>query len=88
MCFTDSWYAFLRVWIVSQLLLYFLIVFLQYGPIAQIDLKIPPRPPGYAFVEVSSKLAAFILLSNYLFIFCEGDIIVFRFYLLLTSNFS
>ena len=26
---------------------------LQYGPIAHIDLKIPPRPPGYAFVEVS-----------------------------------
>ncbi|KAI7995642.1 Serine/arginine-rich-splicing factor SR34 [Camellia lanceoleosa] len=24
---------------------------LQYGPIAHIDLKIPPRPPGYAFVE-------------------------------------
>ncbi|KAE9444712.1 hypothetical protein C3L33_23390, partial [Rhododendron williamsianum] len=23
----------------------------QYGPIAHIDLKIPPRPPGYAFVE-------------------------------------
>lgn len=28
---------------------------LQYGPIAHIDLKIPPRPPGYAFVEVSLK---------------------------------
>lgn len=26
--------------------------FLQYGPIVDIDLKIPPRPPGYAFVEV------------------------------------
>lgn len=25
---------------------------LQYGAIAHIDLKIPPRPPGYAFVEV------------------------------------
>lgn len=25
---------------------------LQYGRIAHIDLKIPPRPPGYAFVEV------------------------------------
>lgn len=25
---------------------------LQYGPIVDIDLKIPPRPPGYAFVEV------------------------------------
>lgn len=24
----------------------------QYGPIVDIDLKIPPRPPGYAFVEV------------------------------------
>ncbi|KAL4352822.1 hypothetical protein GQ457_06G029970 [Hibiscus cannabinus] len=26
-------------------------LFYKYGPIAQIDLKIPPRPPGYAFVE-------------------------------------
>nr|BAH57183.1 AT4G02430 [Arabidopsis thaliana] len=25
--------------------------FLKYGPVVQIDLKIPPRPPGYAFVE-------------------------------------
>jgi len=25
---------------------------LKYGPVVQIDLKIPPRPPGYAFVEV------------------------------------
>lgn len=24
----------------------------QYGRILDIDLKIPPRPPGYAFVEV------------------------------------
>ncbi|GFZ13733.1 similar to SERINE-ARGININE PROTEIN 30 [Actinidia rufa] len=23
----------------------------EYGPVAHIDLKIPPRPPGYAFVE-------------------------------------
>ncbi|KAM0065395.1 putative RNA recognition motif domain, nucleotide-binding alpha-beta plait domain superfamily [Helianthus debilis subsp. tardiflorus] len=23
----------------------------RYGPIARIDLKVPPRPPGYAFVE-------------------------------------
>lgn len=28
---------------------------MQYGPIAHIDLKIPPRPPGYAFLEVSLK---------------------------------
>ncbi|KAK9281194.1 hypothetical protein L1049_004089 [Liquidambar formosana] len=26
-------------------------IFYKYGPIAHIDLKIPPRPPGYAFVE-------------------------------------
>ncbi|ESR57558.1 serine/arginine-rich-splicing factor SR34 [Citrus sinensis] len=26
-------------------------LFYKYGPIAHIDLKIPPRPPGYAFVE-------------------------------------
>ncbi|XP_061376235.1 serine/arginine-rich splicing factor SR30-like [Gastrolobium bilobum] len=24
---------------------------MKYGPIIDIDLKIPPRPPGYAFVE-------------------------------------
>ncbi|WRX22794.1 RNA recognition motif domain - like 10 [Theobroma cacao] len=27
-------------------------LFYKYGPIVDIDLKIPPRPPGYAFVEV------------------------------------
>uniref|UniRef100_A0A7N0T7G5 RRM domain-containing protein n=1 Tax=Kalanchoe fedtschenkoi TaxID=63787 RepID=A0A7N0T7G5_KALFE len=26
-------------------------IFYKYGPIAHIDLKVPPRPPGYAFVE-------------------------------------
>ncbi|KAG6383846.1 hypothetical protein SASPL_156383 [Salvia splendens] len=26
-------------------------IFYKYGPIVHIDLKIPPRPPGYAFVE-------------------------------------
>ncbi|XP_019419543.1 PREDICTED: serine/arginine-rich splicing factor SR34B-like isoform X1 [Lupinus angustifolius] len=26
-------------------------LFIKYGHIAQIDLKVPPRPPGYAFVE-------------------------------------
>ena len=26
-------------------------LFVKYGPIVQIDLKVPPRPPGYAFVE-------------------------------------
>lgn len=26
-------------------------LFYKYGPIAHIDLKIPPRPPGYAFLE-------------------------------------
>ena len=25
---------------------------LQYGPIVDIDMKQPPRPPGYCFVEV------------------------------------
>ena len=29
----------------------------QYGRIAHIDLKVPPRPPGYAFVEVCPELA-------------------------------
>ncbi|XP_024032483.1 serine/arginine-rich splicing factor SR30-like, partial [Morus notabilis] len=27
------------------------IFIMQYGPIVDIDLKVPPRPPGYAFVE-------------------------------------
>ncbi|XP_051123805.1 serine/arginine-rich splicing factor SR30 isoform X1 [Andrographis paniculata] len=26
-------------------------LFYKYGPIVEIDLKIPPRPPGYAFIE-------------------------------------
>ncbi|XP_015570455.2 serine/arginine-rich splicing factor SR30 isoform X1 [Ricinus communis] len=26
-------------------------LFYKYGPIVEVDLKIPPRPPGYAFVE-------------------------------------
>ncbi|KAI3968864.1 hypothetical protein MKX01_029014, partial [Papaver californicum] len=26
-------------------------LFYKYGPIVEIDLKVPPRPPGYAFVE-------------------------------------
>ncbi|XWS52286.1 hypothetical protein CRYUN_Cryun11dG0055100 [Craigia yunnanensis] len=26
-------------------------LFYKYGPITHIDLKVPPRPPGYAFVE-------------------------------------
>lgn len=26
-------------------------LFYKYGPIVDIDLKIPPRPPGYAFIE-------------------------------------
>ncbi|PON34482.1 Splicing factor-like protein [Parasponia andersonii] len=26
-------------------------LFIKYGPIVDIDLKVPPRPPGYAFVE-------------------------------------
>lgn len=31
-------------------------ILMQYGRILDIDLKIPPRPPGYAFVEVSVLL--------------------------------
>ncbi|KAJ6928679.1 hypothetical protein NC652_012724 [Populus alba x Populus x berolinensis] len=27
-------------------------LFYKYGPIVDIDLKIPPRPPGYAFIEL------------------------------------
>lgn len=49
-------------------LISFLSLALQYGPIAHIDLKIPPRPPGYAFVEVSAEncLVLFILIVSIL----------------------
>ncbi|XP_057792260.1 serine/arginine-rich splicing factor SR30 [Salvia miltiorrhiza] len=30
-------------------------IFYKYGPIVDIDLKMPPRPPGYAFVEFGSS---------------------------------
>ncbi|KAK9673142.1 hypothetical protein RND81_12G149300 [Saponaria officinalis] len=30
-------------------------LFYKYGPIVEIDLKIPPRPPGYAFVEFEDE---------------------------------
>ncbi|CAJ1976112.1 unnamed protein product [Sphenostylis stenocarpa] len=33
-------------------------LFYKYGPIVDIDLKIPPRPPGYAFVEFEDALDA------------------------------
>ncbi|KAJ6928680.1 serine/arginine-rich splicing factor SR30-like isoform X1 [Populus alba x Populus x berolinensis] len=33
-------------------LMHFIDQFDRYGPIVDIDLKIPPRPPGYAFIEL------------------------------------
>lgn len=30
-------------------------LFYKYGPIVDIDLKIPPRPPGYAFVKFENR---------------------------------
>lgn len=40
----------------------------QYGRIAHIDLKVPPRPPGYAFVEVCPELAKlFVSFFNFLY---------------------
>ncbi|KMT14229.1 hypothetical protein BVRB_4g075880 [Beta vulgaris subsp. vulgaris] len=30
-------------------------IFYKYGPIVDIDLKVPPRPPGYAFVEFEDE---------------------------------
>lgn len=38
---------------------------LQYGRIAHIDLKVPPRPPGYAFVEVCPELSEFFMCILY-----------------------
>lgn len=37
---------------------------MQYGPIVDIDLKLPPRPPGYAFIEVSSNRTNFWYLQS------------------------
>lgn len=47
--------------LVFNILLWFF--FLQYGPIVDIDLKMPPRPPGYAFVEVSTLLSQQTLIN-------------------------
>lgn len=52
----------------SQLLL------VQYGHIVEIDLKIPPRPPGYAFVEVRLLFSAHIWF-NYVVKFVFGKIL-------------
>lgn len=43
---------------------FFIFCLLQYGPIVDIDLKIPPRPPGYAFVEVSSDIGTSMKLAQ------------------------
>ena len=37
---------------------------MQYGPIVDIDLKLPPRPPGYAFIEASSNCTNFLIFIN------------------------
>jgi hypothetical protein len=37
----------------------------QYGRIAHIDLKVPPRPPGYAFVEVSLEQFFFLFFFGF-----------------------
>lgn len=70
----------LRVWFWKDLLCfvlnfalalwsyYFFPFWSQYGPIAHIDLKIPPRPPGYAFVEVSLKMLTFHSFSFFFFL--------------------
>ncbi|KAG5567732.1 hypothetical protein RHGRI_003055 [Rhododendron griersonianum] len=41
-------------------------LFYKYGPIAHIDLKIPPRPPGYAFVEVSFSCFDCSFIGNFM----------------------
>ncbi|KAB1199992.1 Pre-mRNA-splicing factor SF2 [Morella rubra] len=38
-------------------------LFYKYGPIVDIDLKLPPRPPGYAFVEVRLNCTDFLYLE-------------------------
>lgn len=38
---------------ISNALCYYFKV--QYGRIVDIDLKLPPRPPGYCFIEVSNE---------------------------------
>ena len=46
---------------------------LQYGRIAHIDLKVPPRPPGYAFVEVGLDLLKFVWFLCFYLVFFIVD---------------
>lgn len=51
---------------------------LQYGHIVHVDLKMPPRPPGYAFVEVSIDLPLAISSSLEVFFWFEYFVTVWR----------
>ena len=46
-------FAVTNIW--NSLLIVITFFSLQYGPIVDIDLKTPPRPPIFAFVEVSTE---------------------------------
>lgn len=52
--------------------------FLQYGPIVEIDLKIPPRPPGYAFVEVSATVSEKIITNTIFLVLINYQVLEFR----------
>lgn len=53
---------------------------LQYGPIVEIDLKIPPRPPGYAFVEVSTTFSQKIITNTIFLGLIKYLVLEFRIY--------
>lgn len=52
---------------------------MQYGRIAHVDLKVPPRPPGYAFVEVCLSLIVKIYLCVWYFVFRPPKMCVLQF---------
>ena len=45
---------------------------MQFGRIAHIDLKVPPRPPGYAFVEVGLELLKLLWFLCFYIFFLYG----------------
>lgn len=55
---------------------------MQYGPIVDIDLKLPPRPPGYAFVEVRLNCTDFLYLEV-----CMDVQLAVLIYLLMSAHF-
>lgn len=61
---------------------------LQYGPIVDIDLKVPPRPPGYAFVEVGSKFSFLSMMNFSVLLFSLPDPFFILLILLFNSKYD